>query len=298
MKFDRAARRKVFSHSMTVLSGLAIVVILVPLVSVVYEVVLLGGPAINVDFFTQPIPSACNPAGGLPCHGGGGVIVPIEGTLQLIGLSSLFSVPVGIGAAIFAVEYGGERRLARVIGMVADVLSGVPSIVAGVFTWAVFVLYFPTIAFSTLDAALALSVLMVPIVTRTCEEALRTVPNSVREAAMALGISKWKMSLRITFVAALPGVITGILLAIARSSGEAAPLLIAGGFGCLHPLSQGVENQTCALPLWIYFGANNPYPNWITLAWGCALLLLLVILGLSLLSRFTLERMSRRMRGG
>jgi phosphate transport system permease protein len=295
MKFDRAARRKYFSHGMTVLTGLSIVVILVPLVAVVYEVVLLGGAVINVAFFTQQIPYPCSPQPGITCQQGG-VIVPIEGTLELIGLSSLLAVPVGVGAAIFAVEYGGERRSARIIGMTADVLSGVPSIVAGAFTYALFVIYEPSIAFSTFSGSLALSVLMVPIVTRTTEEALRTVPHSVREAALALGISRWKMSLRITFIAALPGVITGVLLAIARSAGEAAPLLITLGNGCAHPL-QGITQEGCALPLWTFYGATNPYQNWANLAWGCALLLLLLILALSILSRFTLNRLARRMRG-
>jgi len=296
MKFDRAARRKAFSHGMTVLTGLSIVVIMLPLVAVIYEVLQLGGSVINVAFFTQQIPYPCSPEPGITCHQGG-VIVPIEGTLVLIGLSSLLSVPVGIGAAIFAVEYGGERRSARIIGMIADVLSGVPSIVAGAFAYALFVVYDPAIAFSTLSGSVALSILMIPIVTRTTEEALRTVPHSVREAALALGISRWKMTLRITLVAALPGIVTGILLAIARSAGEAAPLLIALGNGCAHPL-QGVTQEGCALPLWIFYGATNPYQNWAALAWGCALLLLLLILALSVLSRFTLDRLARRMRGG
>ena len=113
---------------------------------------------------------------------------------------------------------------------------------------------------------------------------------------MALGISKWKMSLRITFVAALPGVITGILLAIARSAGEATPLIITLGNGCAHPLTS-VTQPGCALTIWTYYGATNPYHNWVTLAWGCALLLLLLILALSVLSRFTLDRLARRMRG-
>jgi phosphate transport system permease protein len=295
MKFDLAGRRKVFSHGMTVLSGLAIVVIMVPLVAVVYEVFLLGAPVINGAFFTQQIPYPCTPEPGITCHQGG-VLVPLEGSLVLIGLSSLLAVPIGIGAAIFAVEYGGERRSARLIGMVADVLSGVPSIVAGAFALSLFIIYDPTQAFSYLDASIALAVLMVPIVTRTCEEALRTVPHSVREAALALGISRWKMTVRITFVSALPGVITGILLAIARSAGEAAPLLLTLGQGCAHPL-QGITAEGCALPLWIFYGATNPYQNWYNLAWGCALLLLGLILILSVLSRFTLDWMARRMRG-
>ena len=295
MKFDLHARRKVFSHSMTVLCGLAIVVILTPLIALVYEVVTLGAPVMNAAFFTQQIPFPCSPQPGITCHQGG-VIVPLEGTLLLVGLASLFAVPIGIGAAIFAVEYGGERASARIIGLVADVLAGVPSIVAGAFVYALFVIYDPTLAFSTFTGSIALSVLMVPIVTRTCEEALRTVPHSVREAALALGMSRWKFTVRITLLNALPGIVTGVLLAIARAAGEAAPLLLTLGNGCAHPL-QGIDYQGCALPLWIYYGATNPYHNWYVLAWGCALLLLAFILVLSVLSRLTLNRMARRMRG-
>ncbi len=295
MKFDRSARRKVFSHGMTVLTGLAIVVIMIPLVAVIYEVVSLGDSVINVALFTQGIPYPCSPQPGITCQQGG-LAVPIEGSLLLLGLASLYSVPIGIGAAIFSVEYGGERASARIVGLVADVLSGVPSIVAGAFIYALILIYEPTIVFSTLSGSLALSVLMIPIVARTCEEALRTVPNSVREAALALGISRWKTTLRIVLVSALPGIVTGVLLAIARAAGEAAPLLITIGNGCAHPL-QGITAEGCALPLWIFYGATNPYQNWANLAWAAALLLLVLILALSIVSRLTLNRLSRRMRG-
>jgi len=296
MSVDRAARRKVFSHGMTVLTGLAIVVIMVPLAAIIYEVVSLGAPYFNVALFTQGIPYPCTPQPGVTCQQGG-VIVPIEGTLLLLGLASLLSVPIGIGAAIFAVEYGGERSSARIVGLVADVLSGVPSIVAGAFVYALILVYDRSIVFSTFSGSLALSVLMVPIVARTCEEALRTVPNSVREAALALGIPRWKTTLRIVLVSALPGLVTGVLLAEARAAGEAAPLLITLGDACPHPL-QGITQEGCALPLWIYVGATNPYQNWANLAWACALLLLVLILVLSVVSRLTLDRMARRMRGG
>jgi len=214
MKFDRAVRRKLFSHSMTILTGLTIVAIMIPLAAVIYEAVLLGGSVFNVALFTQGTPIACSPRPGVTCDQGG-IGPAIQGTLILVGLASLFAVPSGIGAAIFAVEYGGERWFARVIGLVADVLSGVPSIVAGVFIYSLLVAYDPQIVFSTVSGSLALAVLMVPIVTRTSEEALRTVPNSVREAALALGISRWQTSVRIVLVSALPGVVTGVLLAIA-----------------------------------------------------------------------------------
>jgi len=295
VKFNRAVRRKLFSHGMTVLSGLAIVVILTPLASVIYEAIVLGLPSISVGFFTQPLPVPCTPHLGIGCPTGG-VAPALDGTLILIGLSSLFSVPIGVAAAIFAVEYGGERSIARIIGLAADVLSGIPSIVAGVFVYILILYYDPAIVFSTLSGSLALAILMVPIVTRTSEEALRTIPQSVREAALALGISRWKTSVRIVFVSALPGVLTGILLAIARSAGEAAPLLLVLGNGCPHPF-QGIDQEGCALSLWIYIGATSPDQNWIALAWGAALLLIALVLGLSLVTRLVLDRMARRWKG-
>ncbi|MGP8072023.1 MAG: phosphate ABC transporter permease PstA [Thermoplasmata archaeon] len=296
MRFDRPTRRKWFSHGMAVLTGLSIVVVVTPLIWIIYETAVLGGGDFNIALFTQGIPYPCTPGNGIICHQGG-LIVPIEGTLILIGLAALFSVPIGIGAAIFSVEYGGQRRWARITGLVADVLSGVPSIVAGAFVYALLILYEPTIVFSTFSGSLALAILMLPIVTRACEEALRTVPHSVREAALALGISRWKTSIRIVLVGALPGIVTGVLLGIARAAGEAAPLIIVLGNGCAHPL-QGLQSEGCALPLWIYYGATNPYQNWASLAWAAALLLILLILVLSVASRLVLDRMARRLRGG
>ena len=296
MSFDRHARRRIFSHSMTILSGLAVVVILVPLAAVIYEAVLKGGAAFSLGFFTERPALPCTTVGGQTCPLGG-VYPAIEGTLILMGLASLWSVPVGLGAAVFTVEYGRDRAVARAISTVADVLSGVPSILAGVFLYALLLQYNPSLAFSTLTGSLALGVLMIPVVARTCEEALRTVPNSVREAALALGISRWKTSIRIVLVSALPGVVTGILLSVGRAAGEAAPLLFTLGNSCVHPF-QGVDQQGCALPLWIFVGATSPYQNWIALAWGAALLLILMILAISVTSRLALERMVRRMGGG
>jgi phosphate transport system permease protein len=296
MMFDHHARRRILSHSMTVLSGLAIVVVLVPLGAVIYEAVVEGSAAFSVMFFTEGPALPCTPLPGVTCPLGG-VSVPFEGTLILIGLASLVAVPIGIAAAVFTVEYGRDRPIARVISTTADVLSGVPSILAGVFVYTLWLQYDRALAFSTLSGSLALSVLMIPVVVRTCEEALRTVPESVREAALALGISRWKISVRIVLVTSLPGVITGALLSVARAAGEAAPLLFTLGNGCLHPL-QGVDTQGCALPLWIFLGATSPYQNWIELAWGAALLLILIILAISLTSRFVLDRLVRRVRGG
>jgi len=295
MNFDRYHRRRLFSHSMTVLSGLAIVVILVPLVAVIYEAVVLGSPAFSFAFFTQRPALPCTPVSGVTCSLGG-VYPPIEGTLVLIGLASLVAVPIGIAAAIFTVEYGRERAIARVISATADVLAGIPSILAGVFVYALFLQYDRALAFSTLSGSLAISALMIPIVVRTSEEALRTVPNSVREAALALGIARWKIGVRIVLVTALPGVVTGALLSVARAAGEAAPLLFTLGNGCLHPL-QGLDQEGCAMPLWIFIGATSPYQNWYTLAWGAALFLIVMILAISLSSRLVLNQVARRARG-
>jgi phosphate transport system permease protein len=296
MKFDRPVRRKLFSNGMTVLTGLAIVVIMVPLVAVIYETISLGGADLNLDLFTKGLPYPCSPQPGVTCQQGG-LAVPIAGTFLLIALASLVAIPIGIGAAIFSVEYGGESPFARIVGLVCDVLSGVPSIVAGAFIYVLILLYDPSIVFSTISGSLALAVLMVPIVARTCEEALRTVPHSVREAALALGISRWKATLRITLISALPGIVTGVLLAVARAAGEAAPLLLLLGNACTHPL-QGVNQEGCALSLFIYTGATSPNANYIALAWAAALLLLGLILVLSVISRLTLNRMAKRLQGG
>ncbi|MCI4365373.1 MAG: phosphate ABC transporter permease PstA [Thermoplasmata archaeon] len=294
MKFDRSARRKLWSHTMTVLAGLCALVALIPLGSVIYQAVLLGGPVLSLSFLTSNPPLPCTPSVGTSCAVGG-IGSAIQGTLVLVGLAAAISVPIGLAAAIFAVEYRG-RFLGLAISFTADVLTGVPSIIAGVFIYAYFVIYDPSIVFSALTGSLALSVIMVPIVTRTCEEALRTVPHSLREAALALGIPKWRTTLQIVLMTALPAVLTGILLSVMRASGEAAPLLFTA-FGSRLGF-QGFNNPINALPLLIYNFAESPYKNWIDLAWGAALILIILILIASVLSRLVVGRMVRRMRGG
>jgi len=219
----------------------------------------------------------------------------IQGTLILVGLATAISVPVGLGAAIYAVEFR-SRFLGLAISFTADVLTGVPSIIAGVFIYAYFVIYDPSIVFSTITGALALSVIMIPIVTRTCEEALHTVPHAVREAALALGISRWRTTLQIVVTTALPAIVTGILLSVMRASGEAAPLLFTA-FGSRLGF-QGFNNPINALPLLIYNFAESPYHNWIDLAWGAALILIILILITSVISRLVVQRMVHRMQGG
>jgi phosphate transport system permease protein len=291
----RAVVRKGFSYAMVVITGLTLLAVLLPLASIVYTAAVNGAPALSsVDFFTQPPANPCSPGGGTPCHYGG-IAPAIEGSLVLIALAALIAVPIGLGAALYVVEFSGGAISGRIISAAADVLSGVPSIVAGLFVYSYLVVNDPQIVFSAISGSLALAVLMIPIVTRTSEEALRTVPHAQREAALALGISKWKSSLRITTVAALPGIVTGILLAVARAGGEAAPLLLTA-FGNNRGF-EGLNQPVGAMPLLIFNFALSPYHNWIVLAWGTALVLLLIMLLLSIASRLVLNRLSRRMRG-
>ncbi len=295
MKFDRSGRRKIWSLFMAVLCGLAVLVILAPLVLIVYDTASLGWSSFSTGFFTSEFPLPCTAVGGTTCPKGG-IAPAIQGSLILLGMSSLIALPIGIGAAIFAVEYGGQSLVARTISTVADVLSGLPSILAGVFAYSLFLEYSRPMVFSTFSESLALSVLMIPIVTRATEEALRTVPHSVREAALALGIPRWKAILRIVLVAAAPGVLTGALLSVARAAGEAAPLLLTSLFS-YHGFT-GFNYSVDAMPVWIFIAATSPYSNWQAIAWGTALLLILMILGISMLSRFVLNRLARRARGG
>jgi phosphate transport system permease protein len=295
MIFDRFHRRKIFSYAMTVLTGLAIVVILIPLVSVIYTAAVMGGPLFSLAFLTQNPPLPCTPRAGVSCPTGG-IWPGIQGTFILVGVGSLIGVPIGLGSAIFAVEYGRARAFARLISTTADIMAGVPSILIGIFIFTVFLQYDPTIIFSATTVSIALGILMIPIVTRGAEEALRTVPNSVREAALALGIARWKISTRIVLVSALPGVITAILLSVARAAGESAILLILAG-GTYRPFTN-FNSPILGLPLLIFNFADSPAANWVALAWGAALFLIILILGISLISRFTLNRLARRMRGG
>lgn len=280
---------------MAVLSGLAVIVILAPLVVVLYDTARMGWGSFSPGFFTSNIPLPCSSVGGVVCPEGG--IAPmIQGTLLLLGMASAVALPIGIGAAIFAVEFGGQSLVARSISTVADVLTGVPSILAGVFALSLFLEYNRALVFSTYSESIALAVLMVPIVTRMTEEALRTVPTSVREAALALGIPRWKTITRVVLPTAAPGIATGSLLSIARASGEAAPLLLLSVLS-LHGFT-GFEHSVGAIPVWIFWGATSPYQNWQALAWGASLLLILMILGLSIISRQVLKRVARKARGG
>ena len=279
-----------------VLTGLCVVAVLYPLADIVYEAFVRGGSVLfQAQFLTAVPPTPCS---AISCSTVG-IGPEIQGTLVMLGLAAAIAVPVGVLAAIFAAEYRG-RGLGRAISFTADVLTGVPSIIVGAFVYTYFVLYAPTIPLSptviipsAVAGALALSMIMIPIVTRTTEEALSIVPDSMREAALALGISKWKSTTRIVLIASLPGTLTGVLLAVMRAAGEAAPLLFtaAGSNYYLH----GLNTPTGALPLIIYTFALSPASNWKEVAWGATLFLLILVLAANVLSRMMIRRLARRM---
>ncbi|MGP8077106.1 MAG: phosphate ABC transporter permease PstA [Thermoplasmata archaeon] len=290
-KFDRVSRRKLFSGAIMVLSGLTIIVVLIPLVSVIYEAVIRGGSVLlNPRFFTALPPNGCS---SISCSTVG-IGPDIEGTFILMVLAGTLSTLIGVFAAVFASEYS-TRGLGRAISFTADVMTGIPSIIAGVVVYSYFALYYPSLAFSTETGVLALSIIMIPVIVRTTEESLRTVPNTIREAALALGIPKWRTTTRIVLGTALPGVLTGVLLALMRAAGDAAPLLFTAFGSRLY--FQGLNHPIAALPLIIFNDAESAYPNQISVAWGAVLLLLVLVLAANVLSRISIQRMVRRMEG-
>jgi phosphate transport system permease protein len=270
--------RKVKDRLMTSLSYSALIIALVPLVSIIVEVVSRGLPAINSSFLFEEIP----PLG----QAGGGIGPAILGTIIVVGIASLIGVPIGVVSGIYLAEFR-ETKLALLARFLNDVSSNMPSIVIGIFCWALIV---TAIGWSVIAGAVALAIMMMPVVTRTTEESLKLVPTTIREAAIALGIPQWKTTITVVLSSAKKGIATGILLAVARISGETAPLLltILGSrfwFG-------GITEPTAALPLTIFNFSQSPYTaiDW-PRAWGASMILILMILGINVIVRyFTREK--------
>ena len=252
---------------------LCAVLAVLPLLLILGELVARGASSINFAFFVDSEP--------VPGESGGGVAHAIVGTVLMVGGACLIGLPIGIGAGIFASEWPGTR-LATATRFIADVLTGTPSIVVGVFAWAWIVARQRT--FSGFAGSVALAVIMIPIVMRTTEEMIKLVPHSLREAALALGFPRWKASLQVVVRSCMPGIVTGVLLAVARMAGETAPLLFTA-LGNTS-LSTDLRNEMAALPLVVYKFAKSPYDDWHRLAWATALVLILVVLVFSLASRF------------
>lgn len=278
---SRAARRRATSHLMTALTVVAAALALLPLFAIFADLVVKGASSINWAFFVENPPSA-----GAT---GGGVANAIVGTLLVVGWASLIGLPVGIGAGIYLAEYP-NTAFAGIVRFLADVLNGTPSVLAGIFVWTWVVR--PMGHFSGFSGGVALAVLMLPMVARTTEEMVRLVPNSLREAALALGYPRWRTTLQIMVRTAWPGILTGGLVAIARIAGETAPLLFTA-LGNLN-LKMDLRQPMQTLSLQIYVFATSPFAAWHRLAWGAALVLMGLVLAIGLGARYvTRSRMTR-----
>jgi len=259
-------RRSAANHLVTTLAILSTVVVLVPLVAILGYLLYKGASSLNLAFFTH-VPA---PVG----QQGGGMANAIVGSGVILGLASLLGIPVGIGAGVYLAEYGQGRLLGKVIRFTADVLNGVPSIVMGMAAYALIVA--KQQHFSAFAGGVALAIMMVPTITRTTEEMLATVPHAVREAALGLGIPKWRTVISVSLRTASPGIITGCMLAFARVAGETAPLLFTA-FGNQF-WSFNLNQPIAALPLQIFVYAVSPYDEWHRLAWAGALVLIAMIM--------------------
>ena len=274
---NRRILRRTISNFMVGLMIGAVIVALLPLFFILINLVLKGASSLSLDFFTQtPAPAG---------ETGGGVVHALVGTLLIVGMASLIGLPIGIAAGIYCAEYP-TSRLTWVTRFVADVMNGTPSIVVGVFAWAWIVA--TQKHFSALAGSVALALLMIPMVLRTTEEMIKLVPNSLREAALALGYPRWRTSLSVVIRTTLPGIVTGALLATARIAGETAPLLFTA-LGSQY-LSFDLNAPIAALPLTVFTYATGPYEEWHRYAWAAALVLIVVVFILSLGARLATRR--------
>lgn len=274
--------RRTKSNVMVALMLVAVLIAVLPLFLILASLVMRGASSLSWEFFTRmPVP---------PGDTGGGVAHAIVGTLIIVGLGSLMGLPIGIGAGIYCAEYPSSR-ITWITRFVADVMNGTPSIVVGVFAWTWIVK--PQQHFSGFAAAVAMAMPMIPMVMRTSEELIKLVPESLREAALALGYPRWRTSLGVVLRTALPGIVTGSLLAVSRIAGETAPLLFTA-LGSEY-LVMDLREPMAALPQVVYNYATGPYPEWHQFAWAAALVLIAVVLLLSLLARLiTRQRLGAR----
>jgi len=274
---NRRVIRRLASNFMVGLMVAAVVLAVLPLFFILADLVIKGASSLSWDFFTKmPVPAG---------ETGGGVANAIVGTLIIVGAASVIGLPVGVGAGIYCAEYPASR-LTWLTRFVADVLNGTPSIVVGVFAWTWIVARQKH--FSALAGSVALALLMVPMVMRTTEEMIKLVPNSLREAALALGYPRWRTSLSVIVRTTMPGIVTGTLLAVARIAGETAPLLFTA-LGSQY-LSFKLNQPMSALPLTVFTYATGPYEEWHRFAWAAALVLILVVFVLGIGARLAIGR--------
>ena len=275
--------RRTSNRVATSLMVLAFVLVMIPLGFVLVTVIAKGASAINWSFLTSQIPSEVAPPGV------GGIGPAIAGTIVIVALASALAVPLGILGAIYLNEYGGTGWLAKLIGFFSDVMTGVPSIIMGLFIFSIWVLHF---GFSGLAGAFALACLMLPIVIRSTYEMLRLVPDSLREGSYALGATKARVTVTVVLPAAIGGIVSGALLAIARAAGETAPLLFT--ILTVTTVNWNVfSGPNTSLPSLIFANANTPYAGAQSRGWGAALTLIAIAFILMIVSRMITARFAR-----
>jgi phosphate transport system permease protein len=265
MRMNKAWRNAT-NYFVSGLSILATILVIIPLVAILFYLIYKGASSLNLAFFTH-IPAPVGEAGG-------GMANSIVGSGIILMLASLMGIPIGIAAGVYLSEFGRGKALATAIRFTADVLNGVPSIVMGISIYSLIVIQQKH--FSALAGGVALAIMMVPTITRTTEEMLATVPHAIREAALGLGVPKWRTAISVSLRTASPGIITGCMLAFARVAGETAPLLFTA-FGNQF-WSFKLTEPIAALPLQIYVYAISPYDEWHRLAWAGSLVLIVLIM--------------------
>jgi phosphate transport system permease protein len=277
-----SARRRNTDRLMRGLLSAATVVALIPLVLVIYYLMKKGLGSWSASFFTT------DPTGNF-LGDPGGIKSAILGTVEMVALAAAIAIPVGIGVALYLVEYGGQSRFASVVRYFVDVMTGVPSIVFGLFIYITLVLtgWFGT-SFAAWKGSVALALLMLPVVTRSAEVVLLLVPDSLREAALALGAPRWRVVFRVVLPTALPGLVTGSLLAIARGAGETAPLLFTATLA--NVTSFNLNDRMNSLPAQIFNDVGQAQDRLVSRAWGAALTLVLMILVLNIIARLAARR--------
>ena len=274
---SRLMYRKIVNNVMLTLTGVFTFLTVSILFLILGYLVYNGGKSLDWAFFTKlPLP---------PGEDGGGMANAIVGSAEMVGLAALIGLPIGFMGGIYLAEFSG-KTMGFAIRYTADLLNGVPSIVIGIFAWALVVV--PLHSFSGLAGAVALGIMLIPISMRTTEQFLSTVPNALREGALALGAPKWKVLATVVVPAAMKGVLTGMILGVARVAGETAPLLFTALNNQFWP--RGVNQPTASLPVMIYTHAISPYDDWHRQAWAAGLVLLAMVLVTNIAARWILSR--------
>jgi phosphate transport system permease protein len=275
VKEPNAARRQRVDRLVTLLLTWVMIIAMVPLVLIMIQVIIRGGGVIGLEFFTQAEPP--------PRREGGGYAAGFVGTGIMVAWAALMAVPVGILAAVYLVDYG-KGWFAGLIRFFTDVMTGIPSVFVGLAVYALLIVSGVT-GFGAFPGAVALGIIMLPIIVRSSEEVLRTVSDDLRRGAYALGARKWQTTMKVVLPAAGPGLATGVMLAVARGAGEAAPLILTA-FGNVNIITDLFNTAIGALPLQIYNGARQPFAAGIERAWGGALSLIVIVLILTVTARY------------